>query len=144
MMCGVNELFFGGNSDGVTPGSMPNPEVKPVSADGTVWGTHGRVGLCQKIYKMTKRGALTAPASSSAEENMVTIGKTATVKAVVSEDNAASSVMRLFIAINFKDTARARLITLVCSFFRSHAHHRYTIYNFLDNNSLYHKLSIVS
>src|SRR3954469_1079849 len=26
---------FGGHSDGETPGSIPNPEAKPVSADGT-------------------------------------------------------------------------------------------------------------
>ena len=43
------EISAGGNSDSGTPGNMPNPEVKPVSADGTVWGTHGRAGLCQKL-----------------------------------------------------------------------------------------------
>ncbi len=26
---------------------MPNPEVKPASVDGTVWGTYGRVDHCQ-------------------------------------------------------------------------------------------------
>ena len=26
---------------------MPNPAVKPVSVDGTMWGTHGRVGRRQ-------------------------------------------------------------------------------------------------
>ena len=41
-------MFSGGISDRVPPGHMPNPEVKPVSADGTVWGTYGRVGHCQK------------------------------------------------------------------------------------------------
>src|SRR3954454_5725162 len=30
---------FGGHSDGETPGSIPNPEAKPVSADGTARGT---------------------------------------------------------------------------------------------------------
>ena len=45
---GVKEMFSGGQSVGVTPGSMPNPEVKPDRADGTVWGTYGRVGRCQK------------------------------------------------------------------------------------------------
>ena len=42
------EMFSGGESDRETPGLMPNPAVKPVSADGTVWGTYGRVGHCQK------------------------------------------------------------------------------------------------
>ena len=42
------ELFSGGHGGRGTPGPMPNPEVKPASADGTVWGTHGRVGRCQK------------------------------------------------------------------------------------------------
>src|SRR3954471_18925464 len=32
---------FGGHSDGETPGSIPNPEAKPVSADGTARGTGG-------------------------------------------------------------------------------------------------------
>ena len=41
-------MFSGGISDRAPPGTMPNPEVKPVSADGTVWGTYGRVGRCQK------------------------------------------------------------------------------------------------
>ena len=30
---------------------MPNLEVKPDRADGTVWGTYGRVGLCQKTIE---------------------------------------------------------------------------------------------
>ena len=42
------ELFSGGHGGRGTPGPMSNPEVKPASADGTVWGTHGRVGRCQK------------------------------------------------------------------------------------------------
>ena len=42
------EMFSGGESDRETPGLMPNPAVKPVSADGTVWGTYGRVGRRQK------------------------------------------------------------------------------------------------
>ena len=41
-------MFSGGHGGRGTPGPMPNPEVKPASADGTVWGTHGRVGRCQK------------------------------------------------------------------------------------------------
>ena len=44
-------MFSGGNSDRAPPGLMPNPEVKPVSADGTVWGTYGRVGHCQKTVE---------------------------------------------------------------------------------------------
>ena len=48
--------FSGGQSVGVTPGSMPNPEVKPESADGTVRGTHGRVGHCQKTILNNTRG----------------------------------------------------------------------------------------
>ena len=47
-LCRVKEMFSGGQSERETPGPMPNPEVKPASADGTVWGTHGRVGRCQK------------------------------------------------------------------------------------------------
>ncbi len=44
----VQELVSGGHGGGDTPGSMPNPEVKPSSADGTAGGTRGRVGHCQK------------------------------------------------------------------------------------------------
>ena len=44
-------MFSGGISDRALPGPMPNPEVKPVSADGTVWGTYGRVGHCRKTVK---------------------------------------------------------------------------------------------
>jgi hypothetical protein len=29
----------GGHSGGETPGTIPNPEVKPSSADDTAWGT---------------------------------------------------------------------------------------------------------
>ena len=42
--------FSGGQSDRVTPGPMPNPEVKPVSADGTMRGTHGRAGRRQYFF----------------------------------------------------------------------------------------------
>ena len=48
-------MFSGGISDRVPPGHMPNPEVKPVSADGTVWGTYGRVGRCQKTVERRAR-----------------------------------------------------------------------------------------
>ena len=48
------ELFSGGHGGRGTPGPMPNPEVKPASADGTVWGTHGRVGRCQKTEFITE------------------------------------------------------------------------------------------
>ena len=44
-------MFSGGQSERETPGPMPNPEVKPVSADGTVWGTYGRVGRRQKTVE---------------------------------------------------------------------------------------------
>ena len=53
-VCGVLEMFSGGYSVWVTPGHMPNPEVKPDSADGTMWGTHGRVSSCQKTVRPTK------------------------------------------------------------------------------------------
>ena len=48
-------MFSGGFSDRAPPGTMPNPEVKPVSADGTVWGTYGRVGHCQKTVERRTR-----------------------------------------------------------------------------------------
>ena len=38
----------GGFCGGVTPGSMPNPAVKPSSADGTAEAIRGRVGHCRK------------------------------------------------------------------------------------------------
>ena len=37
------EKVIGGQCYRETPGPMPNPAVKPVSVDGTMWGTHGRV-----------------------------------------------------------------------------------------------------
>ena len=40
----------GGHSGGVTPGSMPNPAVKPSSADGTAEAIRGRVGRCRKSF----------------------------------------------------------------------------------------------
>ena len=54
-------MFSGGISDRVPPGHMPNPEVKPVSADGTVWGTYGRVGHCQKTVERRASGPGTTP-----------------------------------------------------------------------------------
>ena len=51
-------MFSGGISDRVPPGHMPNPEVKPVSADGTVWGTYGRVGRRQKTVERRERSLL--------------------------------------------------------------------------------------
>ncbi len=50
-MHGCKDWVFGGFCGGVTPGSMPNPAVKPSSADGTPGGTRGRVGRCRKPYK---------------------------------------------------------------------------------------------
>ena len=46
-------MIIGGKCDRDTPGTMPNPAVKPVSVDGTVWGTYGRANRCQ--YKLRKR-----------------------------------------------------------------------------------------
>ena len=43
--------FIGGKCDGDTPRSMPNLEVKPVSVDGTVRGTHGRADHCQFRFR---------------------------------------------------------------------------------------------
>lgn len=37
---------YGDHGGGETPGSIPNPAVKPSSADGTAGGTRGRVGRC--------------------------------------------------------------------------------------------------
>ena len=36
--CVFPEMFVGGFCDGVTPGPFPNPEAKPVCADGTAPG----------------------------------------------------------------------------------------------------------
>ena len=47
------------------PGSMPNPEVKPVSADGTVWGTYGRVGRRRKTVERRETSLLVNPTGSS-------------------------------------------------------------------------------
>ena len=46
----------GGFCGGVTPGSMPNPAVKPSSADGTAEAIRGRVGHCRKslLNKQTR------------------------------------------------------------------------------------------
>ena len=51
-MYGIEEMFrdnkiIGGKCGRVTPGNMPNPEVKPASVDGTVRGTYGRADRCQ-------------------------------------------------------------------------------------------------
>ena len=54
-------MFSGGISDRAPPGTMPNPEVKPVSADGTVWGTYGRVGHCQKTVERRARSPGSSP-----------------------------------------------------------------------------------
>ena len=35
----MNKSFVGDTSDGGTPGSISNPEVKPISADGSVRAT---------------------------------------------------------------------------------------------------------
>src|SRR6476620_4702860 len=35
----VSPWGYGGHSEGETPGSIPNPEAKPFSADGTALGT---------------------------------------------------------------------------------------------------------
>ena len=48
---GYMNWISGGQSGGVTPGSMPNPAVKPSFADGTTEGIRGRVGRCQNYIK---------------------------------------------------------------------------------------------
>ena len=55
------EKIIGGKSGRDTPGTMPNPAVKPVSVDGTVWGTYGRANRCQ--YKLREREVVTMTAS---------------------------------------------------------------------------------
>ena len=47
---GYMNWISGGHSGGVTPGSMPNPAVKPSSADGTAEAIRGRVGRCRKSF----------------------------------------------------------------------------------------------
>ncbi len=47
---GYMNWISGGQSGGVTPGSMPNPAVKPSSADGTAEAIRGRVGRCRKSF----------------------------------------------------------------------------------------------
>ena len=42
--------IYGDYCDGVTPFSISNKEVKPISADGTTV-TSGRVGRCQIFFK---------------------------------------------------------------------------------------------
>ncbi len=46
----------GGFCGGVTPGSMPNPAVKPSSADGTAEAIRGRVGRCRKSLQTKHEG----------------------------------------------------------------------------------------
>ena len=43
--------IIGGQCSRDTPGSMPNPAVKPASVDGTIWGTYGRADRRQ--FKIT-------------------------------------------------------------------------------------------
>ncbi len=54
LIYGVHRVFLnwisGGHSGRVTPGSMPNPAVKPSNADGTAEGIRGRVGHCQESF----------------------------------------------------------------------------------------------
>ena len=50
MGAGIQIWISGGRSGGVTPGSMPNPAVKPSSADGTAEAIRGRVGRCRKSF----------------------------------------------------------------------------------------------
>ncbi len=51
------ESFVGDLSGGGTPGPIPNPAVKPASADGSMWFLHARVGHCQQnflFYNLTQ------------------------------------------------------------------------------------------
>ena len=53
---GYMNWISGGQSGGVTPGSMPNPAVKPSSADGTAEAIRGRAGRCRKsLIKQVER-----------------------------------------------------------------------------------------
>ena len=54
-------MIIGGRCSRDTPGTMPNPAVKPVSVDGTVWGTYGRANRCQ--YKLREREVVIMTAS---------------------------------------------------------------------------------
>ena len=47
-------VFPGSHSDTVPPDSIPNSEVKRISADGSVGLPHVRVGHCQVPFKETR------------------------------------------------------------------------------------------
>ena len=47
-------VFPGSHSDTVPPDSIPNSEVKRISADGSVGFPHVRVGHCQVPFKETR------------------------------------------------------------------------------------------
>ena len=52
----------GGHSKAEPPGSIPNPEVKRFSADGSVAIGHVRVGRCQvKINRPVRRAVFLCP-----------------------------------------------------------------------------------
>ena len=61
------KVFPGSHSDTVPPDSIPNSEVKRISADGSVGSPHVRVGHCQVPLKETR---LTAGFLLSAAEKM--------------------------------------------------------------------------
>ena len=47
-------VFPGSHSDTVPPDSIPNSEVKRISADGSVGFPHVRVGHCQVLLRRTR------------------------------------------------------------------------------------------
>ena len=48
------KVFPGSHSDTVPPDSIPNSEVKRISADGSVGSPHVRVGHCQVPIRRTR------------------------------------------------------------------------------------------
>ena len=59
-ICFFPELYNGGNNDGDPPLSIPNREVKPISADGTATIPSGRVGSRQFVKSVVERVLSTA------------------------------------------------------------------------------------
>ena len=56
---GERPLLAGGHGRGGTPGPVPNPEVKPPSADGTAEEVRGRAGRrrpTRGVFPLTQRG----------------------------------------------------------------------------------------
>ena len=53
MLCDQSAELPDDNSEREPPDSIPNSEVKPLSADGSVGLPHVRVGHCQACYLKT-------------------------------------------------------------------------------------------